>query len=298
MSAETTPAPVQSYTIGEGFKDLGWFFWTFALVVAGPSVLSIMQAVFVEHQLIAALQWIVDGYNGIFEVLGSVFEPLVQPLIDWVNAKLRLALELQPHWKPLFVLVTMLTGTIVRLSLTAKSNFITLFSMTMATIGTLVGAIVAGLAPLTGGWWVQGLAAAAPIAGLFAGGAAAGFAASLFKAKKPPQTAQQRQSQRQALRLLFSVPVWLFVIAAGLSFAPGLSSGAGAITLAAGIFLIGAISIALGVFAEVMERQRPSASGPGMVRGAYRFGLTLIGGFVVAGLILAADTFLRSMAIA
>lgn len=294
MSAEATAGPAQNYTIGEGFKDLGWFFWTFALLVAGPSVLSIMQAVFVEHQLIAALQWIVDGYNGIIGVIGAAFEPLIQPAIDWINARLNLQLTLQPHWKPLFVLVTILTGTIIRLSLGMKSNFVLLFSMTLATIGTLLGAIVAGLAPLTGGWWVQGLAAAAPAAGLLSGGLLGGLIGNLFTRQQT--TEQQRQSMRDTPRTLLLIVAWLFAIGAGLSFVPGLRSGAGAITLGAGIFLIGLISVALGAFISFTQRQNPSTEGAGLVRGAYRFGLTLIGGFVVAGLILAADAFLRSIA--
>lgn len=103
MTEQETQAPEQ-ITLGDAIKDLGWFSWLFAIVVAGPSILSILQAVFVEHRLIAAFQWIVDGYNAIVSVLGAVIEPLVQPLINWLNEQLDWRLTLHPFWRPAFVL--------------------------------------------------------------------------------------------------------------------------------------------------------------------------------------------------
>jgi hypothetical protein len=39
-------------TLGEALKDFGFFSMLFAVTVSGPSVLSPLQAVFVDHKLV------------------------------------------------------------------------------------------------------------------------------------------------------------------------------------------------------------------------------------------------------
>jgi hypothetical protein len=100
----TDEAKPEKLTLAEALKDLGWFPLAFAVVVGGPSVLTILQELFVNHKLVPALQWIVDGYQRIMAALGAVVEPWVQPAIDWVNARFGWQLVLDPVWRPLFAL--------------------------------------------------------------------------------------------------------------------------------------------------------------------------------------------------
>jgi hypothetical protein len=51
------PAPLRA-----ALRDFGWFYGLFALAVSAPSLLSLLQAI-LDHRLVDALQWIVDGYD-------------------------------------------------------------------------------------------------------------------------------------------------------------------------------------------------------------------------------------------
>jgi hypothetical protein len=91
-------------TLDDALKDFGFFYALFVFLVSGPSWLSLLQMVFIEHRLVDALQWIVDGYNQIVGVLGAVIEPLLQPAINWLNGAFDWRLVLMPHWRPLALL--------------------------------------------------------------------------------------------------------------------------------------------------------------------------------------------------
>ena len=264
-------------TLREAIEDLGWFYATFSALVSGPSLLDLLQMVF-EHRLIDALQWIVDGYHDIAAVVGAVLEPLLRPPLAWLNALFGWRLELQPHWKPVFLLamvfVTGLSRAVRRESVLEAVLFGILLSL-----GALTGAVAAGLSPLAGGWWAQGVAAAAPV----------GMVSLLLGAPLALTAAGRARALPNPLRELCGVVLNAFVLAgvafaigAGVSFLPGLSRGAGLLALGGGVLIIGVLSLLAGL----AEADRMVSS----------IGLTLLGGFATAGLIVAVDAVLKVIA--
>jgi hypothetical protein len=255
----TDQTAADKVTLGDVLKDLGWFWGIFAFVVGGPSVLSILQAVFVDHRLIAGLQWIIDGYNGVMAVLGSVFEPLVRPLVDWLNAQLHWSLTLQPHWKPLFVLAMLFVTGLARGVWREGQHAMAIQFSATGVVAALAGALIAGLAPLSAGWWVQGLAAAIPTALVM-------IAFLIFGT-----------FDLTSLAVIGMISAATFVIGAGFSFMPGLGRGAGILSLATLVMLAGVW------FCSAQDAPLK------------RTGLTILGGFIAAGLILLADVAVKAL---
>lgn len=155
-------AKPEKLTLGEALEDLGWFPLLFAVAVGGPSILAILEQVLVNHQLVPALQWIVDGYNRIMTVLGAAVEPLVQPAIDWVNARLGWSLTLDPVWRPVFALCMVLVMAFVRTSI-RHGNIAGAFREGCPIgVGFLVAALMIGIFAAGPGWPAQGAVAAIP----------------------------------------------------------------------------------------------------------------------------------------
>lgn len=94
---ETEPAeqaqPSQ-LTLLAALKDLGWFSGIFATVVGAPSILAIIQAVFIDYNLIPLLQWIVDGWNQLLYFLSMAIEPGAIWIIQIINNLVDLNMDL------------------------------------------------------------------------------------------------------------------------------------------------------------------------------------------------------------
>jgi hypothetical protein len=259
--------------LGEALREFGWFALVFTMVVGGTSVLALLETVFVEHKLIAVFQWIVDGYNRIATLVGAMIEPLLQPLVDWLSAQLRIRLELSPHWRPLFILGMVLVVGLARTAWRVGHKQDAVLAIVIIGAGALVGAVVSGLMPTDGGWWTQGLGAAVPTMALFTffGGAAA------LSGGDP---ADRTPVGIAALSILISGVV-AFVLGAGLSFVPGLRTGAGVAALALIIATFGAGFL----WGGLAQNDRSDAT----------LGLTILGGFVSAALIVAADLVVKAV---
>lgn len=258
-------------TLRAALHDLGWFPATFAAIVGGPSVLALLQIIFVEHRLIDALQWIVDGYNDIVAVIGNALEPLLMPVIAWLNGFFDWRLVLHPHWKPFLMLVMTFVAGLARTGM-SEAKPVDFIAFAAMAVGAFLGAVAVGLVPLNAGWWAQGLAAAAPWALVIW---ISGLVLLLFGA---------RGSAGNALfALLFgaALAAIAFVLGAGLTFVPGIEGGAG--LLASGLALI-----AIGVLALLAGFKSRDAL-------IARVGLTMLGGFVAAGMILAADAGVKAL---
>ena len=265
--------PEQMLNFREIRNDLGWFTALFSTVVGGPSILSLFQTVFVEQRLIDAFQWIVDGYNGITATLGAWLEPAILPIISWLNGMMAVELTLQPHWRAVFVLTSVVViGYARRIWRDGEAVTAVLFASGVS-VGALIGAIAAGLTPLAPVWWVQALIAAAPIAALCAAFIVAVGIYKLFKGILSGAWVD--------IDFIWSGKMALTLIACALFYGalmsrdPDLGSGAGVISLGFLFFVIGMMSVVVGV--------------AGADRSAARFGVILLGGFLTAGLILLAD---------
>ena len=267
--------------------DLGFFYGLFTLIVSGPSIVSLLQTIFIDHRLVDALQWIVDGYNDIAAALGRVCEPLLAPLIAWINDLFALDLSLQPHWRPLFILLLMFALGVAR---AAWSDGLQLRAIAIALIGgagALAGAVIAGLLPLSGGWLMQAIIAGAPVLvlGLFA-------AAPTLLMLDPNRSSEPREVSDAVL-----FPVLIFCVAAVAAMVGGMLTkavplGAGILGLGAAILLIGLMIMLAGLTLLAGGDDSRGA------RGVTRYGIILIGGFATAALILGADALIKALSTA
>ena len=140
----------------------------------------------------------------------------------------------------------------------------------MYVFALLVGTLLAGLLPLTGSGWQQGLIVAAPLATVFC------VYALLWVSFRGAASVL-------AIFMMSVVFIGLpFLIALALSLVPALEGAAGMMTMAG-------IVISAGVAYTITGFSRGNLS-------TFRLGLTITGGFVTAGLILAADAAIKALA--
>lgn len=272
MTQTAQPRPL---TLRGALADLGWFSVVFSALVSGPSVLALLQMVFVEHRLIDALQWIVDGYKGIAAIVGAALEPAIAAAVAFVNAFFDWRLELHAHWKPLFLLTAVMATAGAREAWRERKQYSGhVFALAGLGLGALVGAAAAGLAPLDGRWWMQGLAAAAPLGLAFLGMTLAFLGVTIFV-----RVQDAFALTAQALVVGFLFAALAFLLGAGMSFVPGLSRGAGVLSVA-----ITMVAFAVANLASGLARTD---------RYLARAGLTMLGGFVTAGMIVAADALVK-----
>lgn len=271
QSAQTPSLPIRTALV-----ELGFFYGLFTLIVSGPSVLSLLQTVFVEHRLVDALQWIVDGYDGISAVVGGALEPLLAPAVAWLERTFRWELTLQPYWRPLFVLLSMFVIGWTRTAWRSGAHVSAAAFFVLGSTGAFLGAAAAGLVPLSvPSRALSGIVAAAPllITGVF-------LAAPL--AAMDGAVADRKLALGAGLFCLVAMAIaWLGFMAGTAWQMAGFDNGAGVLGL-------GTVILAMGGFSFVM------ATGPNQYAlNAARLGLVLLGGFFVAALILAADAVLK-----
>lgn len=273
-------AKPEKLTLSEASKDLGWF--PMLLVgLGGFSILTILeQGVFRQpFELVQIFQWPLDGYHRVMQLLGAIVEPLIQPRIDWVNSRRNWSLTLDPVWRPLFALCMVFVMALIRTEMRTKvrtargiQDDIDLSQFTIAALigaASFVAAIFLAVFASVAGWIAQGAIAFVPV-----------VTVALIFAIPVGLTGDWIQ----ALGILSgfgAIALVFFAIGAGLYFAPGLSEGAGLFALGALIALLGAVSVRVGLITAH--------------RYFTRLGLTILGGFVAAGLILGADFGLKAL---
>ena len=137
-------------------KDLGFFFWLFSAVVGAPSVLSLFKTVFVDLSFSGFLETLIAGYRELLDTIAGLLEPIATAVIHRFGTWLDFELELQPHWQPLFVLISIfITANIRTLWNDGYAKTTILFGAVMvlfALIGSWIAGIIAPQAP----WWAQG----------------------------------------------------------------------------------------------------------------------------------------------
>lgn len=272
-------AKTEELTLAELIKDVGWF--PMALIgLGGFSTLAIIeQGVLGEPlQLVQVLQWPLDGFHRLMRLLSAGVEPLILPALRWLNAQLSWSLTLNPIWRPLFALGMVFALGFARASWQEGDRGKAFYLGLAFGGGAFIGAAIAGLAPAEAGWAAQGLRAGAPIAGLFA----------LFFLTLAAREALQGKIG-EAGKTLVGAGVFLllfggasYAVAAGLSLVPGLSRTAGILTLGGFVALIGLQTLSGGL---------GNSNNPTIAR----VGLTILGGFLAAGMILVADWGLKML---
>jgi len=263
-------------TLGSALKELGWFWGLFAFALGAPSLLSILQMVFLEYRLIEAAQQILDAYNLLLAYLSSYVEPLLRQLIDLMFT---VPVDLHAHWRPLFILMMLHETADARNMWRFGAHGTAIARWLPGAAGAFLGAVVAGFAPLDGPWWAQGAIVAAPLAGptvvrgLFAMG------------------------QQPFLPMLL-VTLSTFAIGAASSFIPGLPRGAGILVMALLLLANAVITFRRGLSQRAFGRLPDGTlvSGKAVRMRSLSdlwFSLALLGGFFAAALVLAADYILK-----
>lgn len=258
---------VERFTLWSAIKDLGWFPLLFAVAVGGPSILAILESVLVEHQLVPTLQWIVDGYSRIMAVLGAIVEPIVQPALDWINARLGWELRVDPVWRPMFALNMIIIGAILRAGLREGDGGGAVAFGTVMIPAAMAGALVAGLLVAKSGWIAQGVIAAVPFI--------------TFGALATLQDASARGEVGWTASMYLLGTALSFALGAALSLVPSLTNAGGLFALGGAVFLFGVLCVVSGVVEGVMYNSR--------------IGLMILGGFAAAGLVLGADNALKAL---
>jgi hypothetical protein len=260
-------------TLKQAIDDLGWFWGVFTSLVNAPSLLALLQMVF-ELRFVDAVQWIVDGYTDIVGWIGATLEPFLLPLIERLNLLFGWSFELQPQWRPL-LLVALIPATSLARQAWRPATKDDVIEPLAIGLGAIMGVLAVAVVPLDGRWWTQGLIAALPIGAALLFYEATIHATNLFKAP----------INRDPFGALFMLPyvaafsALAFALGAGFSLAPALREGAGIIALGVMVFALGCLSLANGL--SLGERNDA------------RMGLTMLGAFVAAGLIVGADALLK-----
>jgi len=279
------PAGQKRLTLREAWDDLGWFYVTFSSIVGGPSVLALIQMIFVEHRLIDALQWIVDGYNDITANLSAYVEPLLAPVIAWLSRTFDWPIELLPHWRPVFLLLLIFVSANVRRG--GIVAFVNWVSPPVLIIAALIGATIAGCIPLDSSWIGQGLIAMAPITAVFIGMTVVMIAYSAVRSHQStrslPRAAVRKARPLRAsvglLAIIGTVSGFAFLLGAAASLAP--IAGAGIVALCAVVVALGGFLVVAGFTTNNIHDIRTA--------------LIILGGFFTATLIVAADWIIKLM---
>lgn len=277
-----TPAVEQRITLFQAIRALGWLPALFTTVVGAPSVLAILEMTIDGFRLSSAFQWIVDGYHRLTAIMSRLVEPLVAPAIEWLSNWIKVELTLHEHWRPIFLIGLLVATGFMRNEWIKGRRINTFIAGGVMAFGILFGSIVAGLVPLNGGWWAQGLIAALPIVGLWLMIGIGGFFMPFYYTIRGGIFAFFWGNVQAA----FVVGVLLFVVAAatyGLGLLlTGQSLNTGIAVLAALVLLYGLGSLLAGLLNPHIE----SAIN----------GLTILGGGAIATVIIMVDQLLKYFA--
>jgi uncharacterized membrane protein HdeD (DUF308 family) len=137
----------------------------------------------------------------------------------------------------------------------------------------IVASIAIGLLPPAGAWWAQGLMISVPVATIAFGHR---MTAIRFLKTADAIKSRHRSPLIGSLRLTTIFGLAAFVFGASASFVPGIDEHAGLLCLGVTIAMAGCLYLEQGL------RSTPRA-------GKLRMGLSILGGFVAAALILLSD---------
>jgi hypothetical protein len=265
-------------TLWGALGDLGWF----PLVLMGVGGLSIIdileQAVFQDLTLIKLFQIVLNGYHRLTSLIGAIVEPLFIPAIDWLNAHFSWHLHLQKHWRALFFLLMIIATAEVRSKWREGSRGQAILELTVTGLGAVVGSAAFGLLPplslgrVPGGLSV--IAAHGPV--FFAMGVV--LAIGALRRGHPVRACTLFLTMSASTALIAYLVYDQLVATGARANRPVVADySAGILVMMGELALMGVTMLVLGL--------RPHI--PDLVRLRYfHLGLSILGGFVAAALIL------------
>lgn len=276
------------------FRSFGVFPLLFLMVVGGPSVLVIAEAVFDGFRLVDSLQWIVDGWSRVNRIFGKVLEPITTPIVNWINS-LGLTVELHQHWQSLFWLLLMPLISVVRaidIETTRTKPHLThwfwhklfprIFLYTVVGVPLALGAFVAGLTPASNSWYSQGLIVFLPIVTAAIGYTPISFLMAGLETSGKYIFRPIKQLKKTLIFLFYALTVGLVSgsLASMLSIIPGVTQSA--------LLMYATLLLVLGLF---MLFKAITAGADG-VRSMLYASLGLLGGFFAASMVIVANIVL------
>lgn len=250
----------------ELIKDFRWF----SATIGGLSIVSILQAVFVDHDLAQVLQRVVDAYNVILAIVTGIAEPALTWTADVISDALHVDVTVQSFWRSLFALAMVFVVSVSR-SLWPESKRSAGIALSFGGLGAFLGAAISGVMPLAGGWPIQAVLASLPIS------------AALIGIKLGESMAEADFDPYITISWLTTTRFSSFALALGAAGAlvlPSLAGwGLGALALA--VACMGTIFLVVGL----TERDLQLA----------RLGTTALGGFAAALIFLLSDLALRAL---
>ncbi|MGE0743086.1 MAG: hypothetical protein AB7O98_17245 [Hyphomonadaceae bacterium] len=265
----------KSTSLWRALKDLGWF-PLLLIGLGGFSILSIVERIVFRQplDLYDPLEMILAGYNRLVHLLAGVADLALRPVVTWLSEALGWTIAVDPVWIPLLVLLMIPTISIARATMSSNVKEGLPTFVIFCTVTLLVGALLDGVAAGSQGSWLR-YVAPAPFIALMIAAAATGFLSYAHELDLDLNRGRAR---------MIAWPATL--IAAVIAFVVYRQVGGGGHVLAV-IFLIfglaayGAAVLATGLLAG-------SA-------GFARVGLTVIGGFLAAALVLGASSILKAV---
>lgn len=265
----------EALTFWQAIKDLGFISWLFATIVGAPSIVSLVQTVFIDVQFTALLQWLIDGYNQLLLTITVILNPLAARVLSLAEELLNIPLELQRHWQPLFVLLAIFISSNTRSLIDDGYMKPAIVFAPVMLVFALAGAWTAGVVPASAIWWMQGVAVSVPIFLLFVGMFISYQVAWMIFGFSQPYRKPLLSYLKRGLTLALAA----FFIAAVMSSTSLIDAHSGLLTLFLGMAVYGSFWIREGF----SQNDIPEI----------RFGLRLVGGFVFAVALLGLDAGLN-----
>lgn len=280
-----------------------WFFPTLFFAIFGGSlpIIALIQTVIVVHDFAPPIQEVITAYHNGMAVFGAWAEPLLRPLLNWLGGLIGFKLHLYPHWRHLLVLAVILPAASFRARLNRadlRGWFRVCFVFLTSIPFAICGAVLAGLVNISGGLFDQILISIITLGWMATGSSWSRIVNDLVKGHLKEAFGgisefanlfccsgfvSSLSPLRPALERLFPQP---FDILRHFNWIP---SALHSLVPVAGLVFVGATIVGLGVsYIWMGSKEKDYYS--------IRLGLTVLGGFLGAGLVFAADWALKTFA--
>ena len=259
-------------------KASSHFWWlptSLSIVVSTLGIVALARHAFVTWSLSAPLELAMAAYNATMQLLFGWAHPYLQAALTWVGSFIGWRPALYPHWKDVFVVISLIGVGAGRASW-RKGDFDTeAFALTVAPIlGAAVTALGAGLLPLQSPDLITQLLIAASL-----GLAFLLFLAVFSVAESEVALLGWGLIWASGASALAALTTWLLSLLFGHVGGLGLA-GIASVVVLVGLFLIG-------------DHMVESWSTGSNDKFGLWWGLTILGGFVGAAFVFAVDAGLK-----